>query len=86
VILGRGYAMASSSLNVFGNNCNDLLTSEALMMTKERFIETYGAPDYTIGFGCSGGSYQQHQAADNYPGSSTASFPAAAFPRSISAR
>jgi hypothetical protein len=67
-ILGRGYAIASSSLNVFGNNCSELLTSEALMMTKERFIETYGPPRYTIGWGCSGGSYQQHSAADNYPG------------------
>jgi hypothetical protein len=80
VILGRGYAMASSSLNVFGNNCNDLLTSEALMMTKERFIETYGAPDYTIGYGCSGGSYQQHQAADNYPGLLDGIIPGCSFP------
>jgi Tannase-like family of unknown function (DUF6351) len=80
VILGRGYAMASSSLNVFGNNCNDLLTSEALMMTKERFIETYGVPRYTLGFGCSGGSYQQHQAADNYPGLLDGIIPGCSFP------
>jgi Tannase-like family of unknown function (DUF6351) len=80
VILGRGYAMASSSLNVFGNNCNDLLTSESLMMTKERFIETYGAPQYTIGFGCSGGSYQQHQAADAYPGLLDGIIPGCSFP------
>ena len=80
VILGRGYAMASSTLNVFGNNCNDLLTSESLMMTKERFIETYGVPDYTLGFGCSGGSYQQHQAADNYPGLLDGIIPGCSFP------
>jgi hypothetical protein len=80
VILGMGYAMASSSLNVFGNNCNDLLTSESLMMTKERFIETYGVPTYTIGFGCSGGSYQQHQAADNYPGLLDGIIPGCSFP------
>jgi hypothetical protein len=80
VILGRGYAMASSSLNVFGNNCNDLLTSESLMMTKERFIEAYGVPDYTLGFGCSGGSYQQHQAADNYPGLLDGIIPGCSFP------
>ena len=79
-ILGRGYAMASSTLNVFGNNCNDLLTSESLMMTKERFIETYGVPEYTIGFGCSGGSYQQHQAADNYPGLLDGIIPGCSFP------
>ncbi len=80
VILGRGYAMASSTLNVFGNNCNDLLTSESLMMTKERFIETYGVPAYTLGFGCSGGSYQQHQAADNYPGLLDGIIPGCSFP------
>jgi len=80
VILGMGYAMASSTLNVFGNNCSDLLASETLMMTKERFIETYGAPAYTIGFGCSGGSYQQHQAADNYPGLLDGIIPGCSFP------
>ena len=80
VVLGMGYAMASSSLNVFGNNCSDLLASETLMMTKERFIETYGVPAYTIGFGCSGGSYQQHQAADNYPGLLDGIIPGCSFP------
>lgn len=67
-LLGKGYAMASSSLNVFGHNCNDLLTSETAQMTKEVFLETYGRDDFTIGFGCSGGAYQGHQTADNYPG------------------
>ena len=80
VILGMGYAMASSTLNVFGNNCSDLLASESLMMTKERFIEMYGVPNYTIGFGCSGGSYQQHQAADNYPGLLDGIIPGCSFP------
>ncbi|MFO1183919.1 MAG: DUF6351 family protein [Bauldia sp.] len=67
-VLSRGMAVASNSLNVFGNNCNDLLSSETMMMTKERFIEAYGLPKYTMGWGSSGGSYQQHQTADNYPG------------------
>ncbi|MGP5625395.1 DUF6351 family protein [Brachybacterium alimentarium] len=67
-VLAEGYAMVSSSLNVFGNNCNDLLTSETAQMTKEEFIETYGRDDFTIGLGASGGAYQGHQAADNYPG------------------
>jgi len=80
VILGMGYAMASSSLNVFGNNCNDLLTAEAFAMTRERFIETYGVPSYTLGFGCSGGSYQQHQIADNYPGMLDGIIPGCSFP------
>ncbi|MEU4396497.1 DUF6351 family protein [Kribbella sp. NPDC023855] len=67
-MLGRGYAVASASLNVFGNNCNDLLAAETMMMVKERFVEQYGAPLFTIGWGSSGGSYQSHQIADNYPG------------------
>lgn len=67
-MLGRGYAVASASLNVFGNNCNDLLAAETMMMIKERFVERYGDPLFTIGWGSSGGSYQSHQIADNFPG------------------
>lgn len=67
-MLGRGFAVASSSLNVFGNSCDDLLASETMMMVKERFIEHYGPPTRTIGWGCSGGSYQAEQIGDNYPG------------------
>ena len=38
------------------------------MMVKERFIERYGVPMFTIGWGSSGGAIQQHGIADNYPG------------------
>jgi hypothetical protein len=79
-MLGLGYAVASSSLNVFGNNCNELLAAESMMMTKERFIEAYGPPRWTFGFGCSGGSYQQHQIADNYPGLLQGIIPGCSFP------
>jgi hypothetical protein len=67
-LLAMGFAVTSASHNVFGNNCNDLLASETHIMVKERFIESYGEPIYTIGTGGSGGSYQSHQTADNYPG------------------
>lgn len=67
-LLDEGYAVTSSSLNVFGQNCNDLLASETHMMVKERFVERNGVPIFTIGTGGSGGSYQSHQTADNYPG------------------
>ncbi|MCG8412966.1 MAG: tannase/feruloyl esterase family alpha/beta hydrolase, partial [Pseudomonadales bacterium] len=67
-LLVQGYAVVSSSLNVFGQNCNDLLASETHIMVKERFIEHYGEPVYTIATGVSGGSYQSQQTADNYPG------------------
>ncbi len=79
-ILRQGYAMASSSLNVFGNNCQDLTAAESMAMVKERFIENYGQPRWTIGWGCSGGSYQQHQIADNYPGLLDGILPGCSFP------
>jgi hypothetical protein len=68
VHLSRGYAVASASLDVAGNNCNDLVSAETMMMVKERFIEHYGVPMFTIGWGSSGGAIQQHGIADNYPG------------------
>ncbi len=67
-LLGQGYGLMSSSLNVFGSNCNDLTAAETASMVKERFVERYGPVDHVIGFGCSGGSYQAYQIADNYPG------------------
>ncbi len=80
VMLRQGYAVASSSLNVYGNNCNDVLAAETMMMVKERFVEGYGAPRHTIGWGCSGGSYQNHQIADNYPGLLDGIIPGCSFP------
>jgi hypothetical protein len=78
--LRQGYGVASASLNTFGNNCNDLLSSETILMVKERFIESYGVPLFTIGTGGSGGAYQSNQTGDNYPGTfdgivTTSSFP-----------
>jgi uncharacterized tannase-like protein DUF6351 len=68
VMLQQGYAVASNSLNVMGNDCAELMTIETMMMTKEHFIEAYGAPKLTLGFGGSGATYQQHQIGDGYPG------------------
>ena len=79
-MLTNGYALASSSLNVFGNNCNDLTAAESMMMVKERFIEAYGPPAHTQGWGCSGGSYAQHQITDNYPGLLDGIIPGCSFP------
>jgi hypothetical protein len=79
-MLRNGYALASSSLNVFGNNCNDLTAAETMMMVKERFIEAYGPPANTQGWGCSGGSYAQHQIGDNYPGLLDGIIPGCSFP------
>jgi hypothetical protein len=79
-MLSHGYAVASSSLNVFGNNCQEVTAAETMMMVKEHFIETYGRPVHTQGFGCSGGSYQQHQIAENYPGLLDGILPGCSFP------
>ena len=66
--LSRGFAVATSGLNVLGNNCNEAVSAEALMMVKEHLAETYGPIRYTIGNGCSGGSIQQINIASAYPG------------------
>lgn len=79
-MLSQGFAVASSSKNVFGNNCDDLLAAETMMMVKERFAERFGPPLHTIGWGCSGGSDQVHQIADNYPGLLDGIVPACSFP------
>ena len=55
------------------------------MMVKERFIEGYGVPRFTIGWGCSGGAYQNHQIADNYPGLLDGIVPGCSFPDVMSA-
>ncbi|NUZ06511.1 DUF6351 family protein [Piscinibacter koreensis] len=78
--LSNGYGVATATLNTFGNNCNDLLSSETILMVKERFVESYGVPTFTIGTGSSGGAYQSNHTADNYPGTfdgivTTNSFP-----------
>lgn len=78
--LGRGHAVAHASLNTLGNNCNDVLSAETLMMVKERFIERYGVPRYTMGWGGSGGSIQQHLIADNYPGLLDGLLPSISYP------
>ena len=66
-LLAQGYAVASNSLNVQDQNCNDLVAAEAFAMTREHFIEEHGSPAFTMGIGCYGGAAQAYQIADNYP-------------------
>ena len=79
-IVGRGYAEVGSTLNVAGNSCNDVLSAETATMVKERFIKSYGKPAFTFGRGGSGGSYQQNQIADRYPGLLDGIIPSLTFP------
>ncbi len=67
-LLRQGYAVASSSLMVYAQNCNDTTSVETQMMLKERFIERYGVPLFTMGTGSSAATYQMHHATNNYPG------------------
>ncbi|WP_312868293.1 DUF6351 family protein [Amycolatopsis pithecellobii] len=80
LFLSRGYAVASSSLNVLDNNCSTVLSAEAAMMVKEHFIETYGPVAHTIGWGVSGGSIQQYSIANAYPGIIDGIIPGLSFP------
>jgi hypothetical protein len=78
--LSHGYAIADSSLNVFGNNCDDVISAETLMMVKEHFVEEFGAPVHTLSTGPSGGSMQQHLITQNYPGLLDGIMPERSYP------
>ena len=66
--LSLGFAVAFGTRNTLGNGCDFVVSAETMMMIKERFIEQYGIPKFTMGSGGSGGSMQQHFIAQNYPG------------------
>jgi hypothetical protein len=83
-LVGRGYALATNTLDTFQTACNDVLSSEAAMMTREHFVEAYGVPRFTIGDGGSGGAIQQLLLAYNYPGVLDALSPALPFPDAVS--
>jgi Tannase-like family of unknown function (DUF6351) len=66
--LAEGYALFINTLNHPTNSCNPFVAAETTMMGKERFIETFGVPFYTISTGGSGGAYTSLQVADAFPG------------------
>ncbi|CAN5465248.1 DUF6351 family protein [soil metagenome] len=66
--LAEGYAMFTSTLNHPTTSCNITVAGESAMMGKERFIETFGVPFYTVSEGASGGAYTSLQVADAFPG------------------
>ena len=80
--LAKGFMVAASSLNTHGQNNNDVVSSEAVMMIKERIIERYGEVRYVIGEGCSGGSILQHLLANAYPGLIDGIQPSCSYPDS----
>jgi len=80
LFITRGYAVATASLNVMGTNNNDVLSAETVAKVKERFIEQFGVPEFTIGHGASGGSMQQHLIGHNYPGLLDGIMPMRSYP------
>ena len=78
--LRLGFAVAFGTRNMYGTGFDDVVSAETTSMVKERFIEQYETPRFTIGSGTSGGSIQQHYIAQNYPGLLDAITPGASFP------
>jgi len=79
-ILAQGFAIAHSSGNNTGTHYNMNLAGETAMMTKERFVERYGVPTYTVGLGGSGGAIQQYLIAQNHPGVLDGLLPVQSYP------
>ena len=79
-ILRQGWAIVHSSGNNTGTHYNMNLAGETAMMTKERFIERYGVPQYTVGLGGSGGAIQQYLIAQNHPGVLDGLLPVQSYP------
>lgn len=78
--LSRGYAIAYSTGNKSGTHYNLVLGGETALMVKERFIELYDVPIYTVGLGGSGGAIQQYIYAQNHPGLIDAAIPQYSYP------
>ena len=78
--LSRGYAIAYSTGNKSGTHYNLVLGGETALMVKERFIELYDVPVYTVGLGGSGGAIQQYIYAQNHPGLIDAAIPQYSYP------
>ena len=76
----QGIAIVHSSGNNTGTHYNLELAGETAMMTKERFVERYGVPTYTVGLGGSGGAIQQYILGQNQPGILDALLPVQSYP------
>lgn len=79
-LLQKGYAIAYSTGNKMGEHYNMQVGGETALMVKERFIEEYGQPLYTVGLGASGGAIQQYVYGQNHPGLIDAGVPIQAYP------
>jgi hypothetical protein len=78
--LSRGYAVLYSTGTRTNTHYNLQLGGETALMVKERFIELYDEPVYTVAIGGSGGAIQQYVYAQNHPGLLDGGIPQASYP------
>jgi hypothetical protein len=78
--LERGYAILHSSGTRTSTHYNLQLGGETALMVKERLIELFDVPRYTVGIGGSGGAIQQYVYAQNHPGLLDAGIPQVSYP------
>jgi hypothetical protein len=81
--LGRGYAVVYSTGTKSGTHYNLQLGGETALMVKERFVELYDVPIYTVGLGGSGGGIQQYVYGQNHEGLIDAAIPQFSYPDMI---
>ena len=79
-LLSRGTMTGATGLNTLMQNCNPVLSAEAMLMLKEHVIDSSGEVRRTLTVGGSGGSVQQHYIASNYPGLTDGIVPTISFP------
>ena len=78
--LSLGYAVVYSTGNKTDTHYNLVLGGETALMTKERFIELYDLPVYTVALGGSGGGIQQYIYGQNHRGLIDAAIPQYSYP------
>jgi len=64
--LSLGYAILYSTGTRTNTHYNLVVGGETALMVKERFVEQYGVPLYTVGVGGSGGAIQQYVYGQNF--------------------
>jgi hypothetical protein len=78
--LSQGYAVVYSTGTKSGEHYNLVLGGETALMVKERFVELYDVPLYTVGLGGSGGAIQQYVYGQNHKGLIDAAIPQYSYP------
>lgn len=78
--LGRGYAVLHSTGLRTNTHYNLVVGGETAVQLKDHLVATYGAPDYTVAVGGSGGAIQQYAYAQNHPGLLDGAMPQYSYP------